>query len=71
MDISIDDIFVETEQNGLSFAQPALIKDGLYKISVSGAVKDVSLEQQTMRLTVQSDDLFGEQTITIEFICWN
>ncbi|GIS17997.1 MAG: hypothetical protein CM15mP119_4010 [Alphaproteobacteria bacterium] len=66
MDISIDDIFIETEQKGLSFAQPVLIKDGLYKISVSGAVKDVSLEQQTMRLTVQSDDLFGEQTITIE-----
>ena len=66
MDISIDDIFIETDQRGLSFAQPVLIKDGLYKISVSGAVKDVSLEQQTMRLTVQSDDLFGEQTITIE-----
>ncbi len=66
IDISIDDIFIETEQKGLSFAQPALIKDGLYEIGVSGAVEDVNLEQQTMRLTVQSDDLFGEQTITIE-----
>ena len=66
MDISIDDIFIETEQRGLSFARPALIKDGLYKISVSGAVEDISLEQQTMRLTVQSEDLFGEQTVTIE-----
>ena len=65
MDILIDDIFIETEQRGLSFAQPVLIKDGLYKIAVSGAVKDDSLDQKTMRLTVRSGDLFGEQTITI------
>lgn len=65
MDILIDDIFIETEQRGLSFAQPSLIKDGLYKIAVSGAVKDDSLDQKTMRLTVRSGDLFGEQTITI------
>ena len=65
MNILIDDIFIETEQRGLSFARPVLIKDGLYEIAVSGAVKDVSLDQQTVRLTVQSGDFFGEQTVTI------
>ena len=64
-DIVIDDIFVETEQSGLSFSRPVRIEDGLYKISVSGAFKGVTFNQQNLRLTIQANDVFAEQTVTV------
>ena len=63
--IDIDDIFVETAQNGLSFARPARIKDGHYKIAVSGAVEGADLDQQTLRLTIQANELFAEQMTSV------
>ena len=64
-DITIDEIFVETDQSGLSFAQPVRISGGHYKIPVSGAVGGVKLNQKNLRFTVQSDDLFAEQMLTV------
>ena len=66
-DIIIDDIFVETEQNGLSFARPVHVKNGLYKIIVSGAVEGVSFDQHILRLTVQAGEIFAEQKISVGF----
>ena len=65
MDIIIDDIFVETDQNGISFARPVHIKDNLYKIAVSGAVETVNFNQHSLRLTVQANEVFAEQTIPV------
>ena len=64
-DIVLDDIFVETDLNGLSFARPVRIKDDLYKIPVSGALESLSFNQHSLRLTVQAKDVFAEQTISV------
>ena len=42
-DLGIDDIFVETEVNGLSFARPEPVGDGIYQIGISGAVDNLDL----------------------------
>ena len=64
-DLGIDDIFVETEVNGLSFARPEPVGDGIYQIGISGAVDNLDLVGQTVRLTVRKGSQFSEQAIII------
>ena len=64
-DVVLDDIFVETDQNGLNFARPVRIKDDIYKIDVSGVVEGVSFNQHSLRLTVQAKEVFAEQTVSV------
>jgi len=61
----IDDIFVETNLNGLSFARPAALGEGIYQISLSGAVDNLDLAGQIIRLTLRKDSQFSEQEITV------
>ena len=64
-DTAVDDIFVETQVNGLSFARPERLGDGLYQIKLSGAVDGLDLTGQPIRLTVRTDSQFSEQVVTV------
>ena len=64
LDLGIDDIFVEAV-NGLSFARPEPVGDGIYQIGISGALDNLDLVGQTVRLTVRKGSQFSEQAIII------
>lgn len=62
---AIDDIFVETDVSGLSFARPIWLSDGRYQIRLSGAVDGLALTGQPVRLTVRTANQFSEQALTV------
>ena len=61
----IEDIFVETQRSGLSFARPVKTAAGLYQINLSGAIDKFNLADQSVRLTLQKDGRFAEQTLQV------
>ena len=65
MQTELDDIFVETEAGGLSFARPVKTSSGLYQIKISGAVDNLVLADQSVRLTLVKDGQFAEQTLPV------
>ena len=67
-DAGIDDIFVETDVRGLSFARPEPLGSGVYQINVSGAVDSLDLVGQTVRLTLHKGSQFSEQVIKISSV---
>ena len=62
---ALDDLFVETEVNGLSFARPEPLGDSVYQITISGAVDGFDLTGQTVRLTLRKDSQFSEQILKV------